>query len=196
LIYIKEASVTKLATHGMAAACCSSRSRRQRTTGSLRSIDSVMSPFSPIVASRSPRYGRVIEYCLDTNVCIDLIRGKSVPVRRRFKEAIEEGSVLCVSSVVLHELWYGVAKSAARDRDTDRLRAFLSGPFEILHWDDADARAAGEVRAQLEKDGQPIGAYDALIAAQAVRRGITIVTANTREFKRVDGLMWEDWAKK
>jgi tRNA(fMet)-specific endonuclease VapC len=50
------------------------------------------------------------------------------------------------------------------------------------------------VRALLEKEGQAIGAYDALIAAQAVRRGITLVTANTREFKRVDGLMWEDWA--
>jgi tRNA(fMet)-specific endonuclease VapC len=138
----------------------------------------------------------VIEYCLDTNVCIDLIRGSSVPVRRRFKDAIDEGSVLCVSSVVLHELWYGVAKSADRDRNTERLQTFLSGPFEILHWDDADARAAGEVRSQLEREGRAIGAYDALIAAQAVRRGITLVTANTKEFKRVDGLLWEDWARR
>jgi tRNA(fMet)-specific endonuclease VapC len=137
----------------------------------------------------------VIEYCLDTNVCIDLIRGKSIAVRRRFKEVIEEGSVLCLSSVVLHELWYGVAKSAQRARNTERLQAFLSGPFEILHWDDADARAAGEVRAQVEQDGHTIGAYDALIAAQAVRRGIPVVTSNTREFKRVDGLDWEDWAQ-
>lgn len=136
----------------------------------------------------------MIEYCLDTNVCIDLIRGTSLPVRRRFKEAIAAGSVLCVSSVVLQELWYGVAKSAMRERNTERVQTFLSGPFEILHWDDADARAAGEVRAQLERDGLPIGAYDALIAAQAVRRGIVVVTANTREFERVDDLMWEDWA--
>ncbi len=138
----------------------------------------------------------MIEYCLDTNVCIDLIRGSSVPVRRRCKEAIGEGSVLCVSSVVLHELWYGVAKSADRDRNTERLQTFLSGPFEILYWDDADARAAGEVRSLLESEGQTIGAYDALIAAQAIRRGITLVTANTKEFKRVDGLMWEDWARR
>ena len=137
----------------------------------------------------------MIEYCLDTNVCIDLIRGTSVPVRRRFKEAIDDGSVLGVSSVVLHELWYGVAKSAQRERNTERLQAFLSGPLEILYWDDADARAAGEVRAQVEKDGYTIGAYDALIAAQAVRRGIPVVTANTKEFKRVDGLDWEDWAR-
>ena len=138
----------------------------------------------------------MIEYSLDTNVCIDLIRGKSVPVRRRFREVVAEGSVLCVSSVVLHELWYGVAKSAHRERNTERLQAFLSGPLEILYWDDADARAAGEVRAQVEQDGYSIGAYDALIAAQAIRRGIPVVTANTKEFKRVDGLDWEDWARR
>lgn len=137
----------------------------------------------------------MIEYCLDTNVCIALINGSSLPVRSRFKAAIAEGSVVCVSSVVLHELWYGVAKSARKDSNTERMQAFLAGPFEVLPWDDADARAAGEVRAQLESEGRTIGAYDSLIAAQAVRRGITLVTANTREFKRVDGLMWEDWAR-
>lgn len=138
----------------------------------------------------------MIEYCLDTNACIDLINGSSVSVRSRFKEAIATGSVICVSTLVLHELWYGVSKSSRREWNTERLQAFLSGPFEILEWDDADARAAGEVRSQLEGEGRVIGAYDALIAAQAVRRGITLVTANTREFKRVDGLMWEDWARR
>ena len=93
-------------------------------------------------------------------------------------------------------MWYGVSKSSSRESNTERLQAFLAGPFEILDWDNADARAAGEVRSQLESEGQMIGAYDALIAAQAVRRGITLVTANTKEFKRVDGLMWEDWARK
>jgi len=138
----------------------------------------------------------VIEYCLDTNACIALINGLSVPVRSRFKAAIAEGSVVCVSTVVLHELWYGVSKSSRRESNTARLQAFLAGPFQILDWDDADARAAGEVRSQLEGEGQMIGAYDALIAAQTVRRGMTLVTANIREFKRVDGLMWEDWARR
>lgn len=136
----------------------------------------------------------MIEYCLDTNACIDLIRGTSIPVRTRLKQVLTEGSVVCVSSVVLHELWYGVAKSARPDANAERVHSFLAGPLEILPWDEADARAAGEIRALLEREGQMIGAYDALIAAQAVRRGITLVTANTREFKRVDGLMWEDWA--
>jgi tRNA(fMet)-specific endonuclease VapC len=136
----------------------------------------------------------MIEYCLDTNVCIAIINGSSVPVRARLKEVLGAGSVVCVSAVVLHELWYGVAKSARQESNTERVRAFLSGPFEILPWDEEDARAAGEVRALLEHEGRMIGAYDALIAAQSVRRGITLVTANTREFKRVDGLRWEDWA--
>lgn len=138
----------------------------------------------------------MIEYCLDTNACIALINGSSVPVRSRFKEAIARGSVVCVSTLVLHELWYGVTKSNRREANTARLQAFLAGPFEILDWDHADARAAGEVRSQLESEGRMIGAYDALIAAQAVRRGMTLVTANPKEFKRVDGLMWEDWARK
>ena len=102
--------------------------------------------------------------------------------------------MVCVSTVVLHELWYGVAKSARRERNTERLQMFMAGPLEVLAFDEADARAAGEVRAELERSGTPIAAYDALIAGQAVRRGLTLVTANAREFDRVDGLMCEDWA--
>lgn len=135
----------------------------------------------------------MIEYTLDTNACIALINGSSVTVRSRFKRALDDRGVVCVSTVVLHELWYGVSKSARRDHNTERVQTFLSGPIEILPFDDADARAAGEVRALLEQAGTPIGAYDALIAGQAVRRGITLVTANVREFARVDGLMREDW---
>lgn len=136
----------------------------------------------------------MIEFALDTNVCIDLINGTSLPVRARLKRALADGAVVCVSTVVLHELWYGVAKSARRERNTERLQMFMAGPLEVLAFDEADARAAAEVRAELERSGTPIGAYDALIAGQAVRRGLTLVTANAREFDRVDGLMCEDWA--
>jgi tRNA(fMet)-specific endonuclease VapC len=137
----------------------------------------------------------MLEYSLDTNACIALINGSSVPVRRRFKQALAEGSVVCVSTVAIHELWYGVAKSQKRDYNTERVRAFLSGPIHVLEFDDADARATGEVRAMLEQECRPIGAYDAQLAGQAVRRGFTLVTANVREFERVDGLQWEDWSK-
>jgi tRNA(fMet)-specific endonuclease VapC len=136
----------------------------------------------------------VIEFALDTNACIALINGSSLPVRRRFKQALAESSVVCVSTVALYELWYGVAKSARRDYNTERVQAFLAGPIVILDFDDADARAAGDVRALLDRAGRPVGAYDALLAGQALRRGLTLVTANTREFERVDDLMWEDWS--
>lgn len=137
----------------------------------------------------------MIEYTLDTNACIALINGTSVPVRRRFKEVLAEGSVVCVSTVALHELWYGVSKSTKREYNTERVQVFLSGPIRLMAFDDADARAAGEVRALLEQERRPIGAYDSLLAGQAARRGMTLVTANIREFERVDGLMWEDWSR-
>jgi len=136
----------------------------------------------------------MIEYSLDTNVCIGLINRTALRVRGRFAEVVRADSVLCVSTVVLHELWYGVEKSVRRAHNADRLRTFLSGVVEVLDFDDADARATGAVRAALERVGTPIGAYDTMIAGQAIRRGITLVTANTREFARVEGLMWEDWA--
>jgi tRNA(fMet)-specific endonuclease VapC len=135
----------------------------------------------------------VIEYSLDTNTCIALINGTSLGVRRRFKRAITQGSVICISGIVVHELWYGVGKSARRESNTERVQTFLSGPFEVLPYDEADARATGEVRAQLERAGTPVGAYDAMIAGQALRRGLTLVTANTRQFGRIEDLMWEDW---
>ena len=137
----------------------------------------------------------MIEYTLDTNACIALINGTSLPVRKRFKQVLSRGSIVCVSMVVVHELWYGVAKSQKRDYNTDRLQAFLSGPIHQVEFDDADARAAGEVRALLERERRTIGAYDSLIAGHAVRRGFTLVTANVREFDRVDGLSWEDWCR-
>jgi predicted nucleic acid-binding protein len=67
------------------------------------------------------------------------------------------------------------------------------GDSDLLDFDDEDARTAGQVRAALEGIGAPIGAYDLLIAGQALRRGLTVVTANTSEFARVAGLSWEDW---
>ena len=71
---------------------------------------------------------------------------------------------------------------------------FLGGPLEWALFDEDDARAAGTVRAELETVGRPVGAYDVLLAGQARRRGATLVTCNTKEFARVQGLKWEDWA--
>jgi tRNA(fMet)-specific endonuclease VapC len=133
-------------------------------------------------------------YLLDTNACIALINGTEIHVRRRFKRAVSRESVILLSSIVAFELWYGVAKSQRKDSNTQRLETFLGGPLEWAHFDEDDARAAGTVRAELETVGRPVGAYDVLLAGQARRRGATLVTSNTKEFARVQGLKWEDWA--
>jgi tRNA(fMet)-specific endonuclease VapC len=135
-----------------------------------------------------------VSYLLDTNACIALINGKPLPVRRRFEVASEGSARIATSSLVMFELWYGVGRSARPEANADRLAVFLAGPVEVVDFDDEDARAAGQVRATLEAAGTPIGAYDVLIAGQALRRGSTLVTANAGEFSRVHGLAWEDWA--
>jgi tRNA(fMet)-specific endonuclease VapC len=133
-------------------------------------------------------------YLLDTNACIALINGTQAGVRRRFQRAVARDRAMLVSSIVAYELWYGVRRSQRKEANTQRLEVFLAGPLEWTPFDDDDARAAGDVRAELEAAGTPIGAYDVLLAGQARRRGATLVTSNVREFGRVAGLKWEDWA--
>jgi tRNA(fMet)-specific endonuclease VapC len=123
-----------------------------------------------------------------------MINGTEINVRRRFQRAVARESAILLSSIVAFELWYGAAKSQQKDSDTQRLETFLGGPLEWALFDDDDARAAGTVRAELETVGRPVGAYDVLLAGQARRRGATLVTSNTKEFARVKGLKWEDWA--
>jgi len=128
-----------------------------------------------------------------TNVCISLIRSRPHQVRERFERALSGGQVMSVSTITIFELWYGVPKSAKPATNKARVETFLVGPFTILDFDADDAGVAGLLRAKLEKQGQPIGAYDLLIAAQGVRHGMTVVTNNLKEFKRVPGLSLEDW---
>jgi tRNA(fMet)-specific endonuclease VapC len=134
-----------------------------------------------------------VNYILDTNAVIALLRDKPAAVRDRYRQAQAAGDYLALPSIVLFELWYGVAKSSRMQENTERLRILLSGDLDLLEFDDEDARTAGYVRAALEREGTPIGAYDLLIAGQALRRDLTLVTANTSEFSRVTGLSWQDW---
>ena len=134
-----------------------------------------------------------MNYLLDTNTVVALLRNKPAQVRDRYRQAEASGDYLALSSVVLFELWYGVAKSSQVPENTERLRILLSGDLDLVDFDDEDARTAGQIRAALEMSGNPIGAYDLLIAGQALRRGLTVVTANTGEFGRVAGLSWQDW---
>lgn len=97
--------------------------------------------------------------------------------------------------MVAFGLWYGVARSLQPDANRHRLEAFFGGPISLLAFDDEDAQSAGAIRAALEASGKPIGAYDLLIAGQALQRKFTLVTANVTEFARVKGLAWQDWSK-
>ena len=136
-----------------------------------------------------------MDYLLDTNACIALNKGEPASVRRGFDGALKAGAHVWVPTIVLYELWYGVVKSARPKENAEGLATFLAGPVRVLIFDEEDAREAGNVRASLERIGKPIGAYDVLIAGQARRRGLTLVTANAKEFGRVKGLAWEDWGK-
>jgi tRNA(fMet)-specific endonuclease VapC len=131
--------------------------------------------------------------CLDTNIVIGVLNGIPPRLLRRFEMEFPRDTV-ALPAIVLFELEYGVAKSGRRRENAERLAAFLRAPIAILPFDADDAREAGDIRAVLAKAGRPIGPYDVLIAAQARRRGATLVTANEREFARVPGLKTEDWA--
>jgi tRNA(fMet)-specific endonuclease VapC len=136
-----------------------------------------------------------LNYLLDTNVCIALINERPLSVRTRFDKELSQGSEVYASSVVVFELWYGISKSLRREANARLLVGFLSGPVHELAFDEQDARFAGELRAEMETIGRPVGDYDLLIAGQALRHKMTLVTANAREFGRIKTLSWEDWSK-
>ena len=93
-------------------------------------------------------------------------------------------------AIVVHRLYFGANRSTQVARNLVRIEEIQ---FEVLDFDAEDARQTGEIRAALAAAGSPIGPYDALIAGQAVARGLTLVTHNTREFRRVLRLVVEDW---
>ncbi|PYU34841.1 MAG: VapC toxin family PIN domain ribonuclease [Acidobacteria bacterium] len=134
-------------------------------------------------------------YLLDTNACIALINGRPSSVRARLQRALDADVEVLVSTIVAFELWYGAAKSARQETNAKRVETFFAGPVSFLPFEEEDARTAGKIRAAMEAVGKPIGAYDLLIAGQALRHKLTLVTANAKEFGRVKGLVWEDWAK-
>jgi tRNA(fMet)-specific endonuclease VapC len=122
------------------------------------------------------------------------MNGNLPAVRKRYANAVRNGSTIATSSIVAHELWYGVAKSDLNERNARKLRGFLSSGVTLQDFSEQDAQIAGQIRAELERRGKRIGEYDTLIAGQALARNLVLVTANTREFERVKGLRLEDWS--
>jgi tRNA(fMet)-specific endonuclease VapC len=132
--------------------------------------------------------------CLDTNIVIWIINGRSSALRHRLGEQLRAGTLIALPVVALYELHYGFAKSERRELAEQLLEKFLNLGIAVLPFDEDDAAHAGEIRAALEASGMPIGPYDYLIAAQARRHGAALVTLNKREFERVPGLLVMDWA--
>ena len=131
---------------------------------------------------------------LDTNVCIAIMNGFPHQVREKFESAKRVGLEAAISTISIFEMQYGIAKSARIEANAARLVDFL-GPLTVLPFDSDDARIGGNIRFALERQGLPIGPYDYLIAAQALRHDLLLVTANVREFSRVDGLRWGNWSE-
>jgi len=131
-------------------------------------------------------------WLLDTNAVIALVTRRSEALRRRV-EAAEPGT-LATSAIVAHELYFGAYRSQKIEFNLETLRLLFADLF-VLDLDREDARTAGEIRARLARQGLPIGPYDVLIAGQAKARGLTLVTDNLAEFRRVDGLSIEDWTQ-
>lgn len=129
-------------------------------------------------------------YLLDTNSCIGYLNGSSIGVLRRLQALHSQDVAVC--SVVKAELFYGSMRSnnpaGSLAQQQDFLNRFISFPF-----DDQSAVIYGQIRAQLAASGTPIGPNDLLIASIALANNLILVTHNTREFRRVEGLRLEDW---
>ena len=128
-----------------------------------------------------------MKYLLDSNAVIALMKGHSgfISELRRHKP-----QDFAIPAIVAHELFYGAYKGQRVAENLARVDALQ---FETLDFDKEDARMAGEIRAALASLGTPIGAYDVLIAGQAIARDLILITRNVREFERVHKLRFEDW---
>lgn len=127
---------------------------------------------------------------LDTNICIYLIKNKPIEVKEKFN--VYEVGEICISSISVSELYYGVHKSQMIERNLQALALFLA-PLNIVDYDEKAAIEYGKIRSDLESIGKTIGSLDMLIAAHAKSMGVTLVTNNTKEFERVHGLELENW---
>lgn len=132
-----------------------------------------------------------MKYMLDTNICVYVIKKRPEQVLKKFMQY--DPGELCISAITLAELEYGIENSSIPERNRLALAMFLSG-IQILPFDDAAAEEYGKIRAALRRQGTPVGANDMLIAAHAKSKGLTIVTNNTREFDRIEGLTVANWA--
>jgi tRNA(fMet)-specific endonuclease VapC len=134
----------------------------------------------------------VTNYYLDTNICIYLINNKYPQLKQKLSKSRKTN--IKIPSVVYFELCHGAEKSAQKQRSFAKLDEFVS-EIDVIPFDARAAEIAGRIRVDLERKGQVIGGNDILIAATAIANGATLVTNNTREFERVEGLRHDNWVQ-
>jgi tRNA(fMet)-specific endonuclease VapC len=129
---------------------------------------------------------------LDTNICIYIVKHRPAEVRARFERS--KPGQLVMSIVTYGELWYGAQKGSDPPKALELLQSFIRDvPVELLGA--SAGEAYGEIRATLEKQGRLVGNNDLWIGAHALSLGLTVATNNEREFKRIPGLLIENWAR-
>lgn len=133
-----------------------------------------------------------MKYLIDTNICIYLLKKRDEALRRKFNSfSTEEFSV---SVITVAELEFGISNSEQQERNRITVTQFLS-QFTLLTFNEEDARAYGYIESKLRQAGTPIGAFDTLIAAQAITRNLILLT-NDKHFFRISDLRTENWIKK
>ncbi len=131
----------------------------------------------------------MLEYMLDTNICIYVIKNYPPELRERFNRLAEQ---LCISSITLGKLHYGAEKSARPAANLDAIEHFAAR-LEVLPFTAKAAAHYGQIRAQLEREGRPAGAYEMMIGGHARGEGLVVVTNNVREFERMESVRVENW---
>lgn len=133
-----------------------------------------------------------MRYLLDSNICVYAMKNRPLQVLRRLQNVGR--TVVAVSVITVLELRQGAERSQHRELAHARLDDFF-GPMDVMSFEESDALVAARIRAQLFRIGRPIGDFDSLIAAQALARGLIVVTNNVDEFERVPDLRIENWAE-
>src|SRR5947209_3725401 len=131
----------------------------------------------------------MLRYMLDTNICIYIIKNRPAELRDRFNSLADQ---LCISVVTLAELIHGAEKSARPHQNLSVIEQFCAR-LDVLAFGERAAVHYGQLRAELERAGQPVGIHDMMIGGHARSEGLIIVTNNEREFERMPGLRAENW---